>query len=162
MRRVLAVLIGAAAAAGAATVAAVDRVPDARLVGTWEGDAAIVVSWTTQRQLHVRLAVAPDGRVTGEVGDARLVDGRLRRNRGRLGRLLHVKTDYIVRGALTGAVIAAEGVTRDAVSIPFNRAGESLLGAVHTSGSKVGGKGRMLLTAGRLELRRAAGVVGAR
>jgi hypothetical protein len=162
MRRTIAAVVGAAVAFIAATLPARrSAVPDARMMGAWEGEAEIFVNWTAARRLAVRLVVAPDGRVTGRIGDARLVKGRLRRNRGSLGRWLHVKTDYIVRGALDGPVIAAEGVRRDGVSIPLDWNGEVWDAAVHTTGFEFGGKERMILTAGRLVLRRAPDVSGA-
>lgn len=154
MKRMLAAIVGATVAVGASALLG-RKVPDPRMVGAWEGDARIYVDWTVQKQLPVRLVVAPDGSVEGRIGDARLVGGHLRRNRGQVGRLLHVKTDYVVRGALDGPVLAAEDVRRDGVSLPLDWSGEAFRGAVHTSGSKFGGKERMILTAGQLELRRA-------
>ena len=39
---------------------------------------------------------------------------------------------------------------------PLNWSGDAFRGGVHTTGSKLGGRERMILTAGQLELRRAA------
>lgn len=116
-------------------------------VGRWEGDARIVVNWTKQRTLHVALTVAPDGTVTGTVGDAVLRNGRLKANRGPIGRTLNLKTDYIITGDLEGPVIKAEDIVRSGVNIPFNLTEEHFDGAVHTTGWKFGGKEKMILTA---------------
>src|SRR5512132_4580678 len=62
------------------------------MTGTWSGEARIVVNWTQQKKLPVRVTIAPDGAVTGTIGDATLRDGRLQRNRTAIGRTLHVKT----------------------------------------------------------------------
>src|SRR5262245_14817657 len=83
--------------------------------GAWAGDAQIVVNWTTERSLRVRLDIAPDGTVSGTVGDATLRNGRLERNRTAIGRALRVKTDWIVRGSLDGHIIRTEGIRRDGV-----------------------------------------------
>jgi hypothetical protein len=128
------------------------------MAGSWAGDGQIVVNWTTERTLRVRLAIAADGRVTGTVGDATVKNGRLEANRTAIGRALHLKTDWIVRGALDGDVIKAEGIRRDGVMIPLNWIADHFEGGVNTSGSHFGGKASMWLAAKDLRLDR----VGAR
>ncbi|HYT67237.1 MAG TPA: hypothetical protein VEL51_12505 [Vicinamibacterales bacterium] len=122
--------------------------------GAWAGDARIAVNWTTQRELPVRLTIEPDGRVSGTIGDAVLRNGHLGPNRTAIGRALHVKTDWIIRGDLEGAVIKAEGVQRASVSVPLNWFEDHFEGAVHTSGGKFGGKESMWLAAFGLRLDR--------
>lgn len=123
--------------------------------GTWAGDADIAVNWTTARTLRVRLALDPAGRATGTIGDAILRDGRVERNRTAIGRALHIKTDWIVRGTLDGDVIKAEGIRRAAVTLPLDWVDDHFEGAVHTSGSHFGGKDSMWVAAFRLRLERA-------
>lgn len=129
-------------------------VTTAAMAGSWAGEAQIAVNWTTERTLRVRLNIAPDGRATGTIGDAALRDGRLERNRTSLGRALHVKTDWIVRGGLDGDVIKAEGIRRDSVTVPLNWIDDHFEGSVHTSGGHFGGKESMWLAALRLRLER--------
>jgi hypothetical protein len=118
------------------------------LAGHWTGNATIIVNWVKQRQLPVVLEIAADGSVTGAVGDAKLVNGRVIRNHG-LG------SRYRVHGDLEGALIAAEDVTRKGVDIPFHVTAErTIRGGVHSSGSEFGGKESMKLSAGDLVLRR--------
>ena len=124
------------------------------MTGHWEGNARIVVNWCEQPSLHVAVDIHLDGSVTGTVGDARLVNARLERNRGWIGRKLNLATDYIIRGELDGPVVAAENFVREGVHIPLNFVGGDFSGAVHTTGSKFGGKDRMILTAMSLELKR--------
>jgi len=124
------------------------------MAGAWAGDAEIAVSWTTARRLAVRLAVLQDGRVTGEIGDATLEHGRLEANRGALGRALHLKTDWIVRGSLRGNLIDAERIHRDEVMLPLNWTDGRYEGGVNTSGSHFGGKDSMWLAAAHLHLGR--------
>jgi hypothetical protein len=132
------------------------RSAPAALAGEWEGEAEIVVSWTAQRTLAVRLVVDTAGHVHGRVGDAELVDGRLRPNRGAVLRALGWKSDHIVTGRLRGPILATEGVVREGVRIPFDVVGGCLVGGVHTTGAKAGGRERMMLSARHLVLRRAA------
>jgi hypothetical protein len=124
------------------------------MAGAWTGEAQIFVNWTAQRTLPVRLTIAPDGNVSGLIGDATLRNGRLERNRTAIGRALHMKTDWIVVGTLDGDVIKAEGIRRDAVKVPLDWVDDHFEGGVNTSGSHFGGKKSMWLAAGRLRLER--------
>ena len=124
------------------------------MAGTWSGNAHIVVNWTEQKKLPVRVAITQDGTVAGTVGDATLRDGRLRRNRNAIGRALNVKTDWIIEGKLEGAIIKSEGIQRDSVKLPLNWIDDHYEGGVNTSGSAVGGKQSMWLAAQQLRLER--------
>lgn len=127
---------------------------DPAFAGRWQGSAEIVVNWTTQRTLDVDIVIDSSGRVTGVVGDARIVDGHMQTNRGALARWFGWRSDYIITGTLEGAIIEAEGVIRSGVRIPFNVVADRLEGGVHTTGSKAGGKESMVLSARGLVLRR--------
>jgi hypothetical protein len=124
------------------------------IVGQWKGHARIIVIWSRQTNLCVTLNIRDDATVTGKVGDALLTNGRLKKNRGWMGKNLKVKTDYIVVGDLKGAIVAAEGTTRPRVKIPLNLNGQTLRGGLHTSGSKFGGKDQMIFSAAGLTLNR--------
>jgi len=127
----------------------------AAMAGSWSGEAHIFVNWTIQRTLAVRLSIAPNGRVSGTVGDAVVRNGNLCRNRGALGRALHVKTDWAITGNLEGDVIKAEAIRRASVTMPLDWFGDHFEGGVNTSGTHFGGKESMWLAAGRLRLERA-------
>jgi hypothetical protein len=145
------VVMGALLLAGWSSRAADTSVAPA-IIGHWEGDARVIVSWCRQTNLHVTIDIRTDGSVTGRVGDATLIKGRFERNRGWLGRNLNLATDHIIRGNLNGPVVAAQGITRKSVSIPLNFVGGAFVGGVHTSGSKFGGKEK-ILSASSLTLR---------
>ncbi len=130
------------------------RLPDPAMIGTWCGDGQIVVNWTNKASIHVRLVIAADGSVSGDVGDAQLTNARISRNRGAIGRFLRIKTDYLVSGELHGLVIAAENLHRDMVNLPLNWNGSVFSGSLHTNGSAFGGADRMVLTAFHLHLTR--------
>ncbi len=123
------------------------------MVGHWEGNARIVVSWCQQTNLPVKVDIHADGSVTGAVGDAKLAAGRFQKNRGWLGHKYNLyATDYIIVGNLDGALVAAEGITRQRVMMPLNFKGSAFIGGVNTSGSAFGGKEKMWLAARSLKL----------
>jgi hypothetical protein len=124
------------------------------MVGQWRGNAQIIMTWCQETNLPVSIQIQSDGRVSGKVGDATLANGQLKRNRGWLGRKLQLKTDYIITGKLEGPIVAREKIHRSGVSIPLNFTGTNFVGGVHTSGTHVGGKGRMVLSARSLTLLR--------
>lgn len=66
------------ALAGCASTPLTD-VPPA-MVGTWQGDATIIVAWVDQETLPVTITIAENGVVEGTAGDATLVAGHLRKN----------------------------------------------------------------------------------
>lgn len=117
------------------------------IVGHWQGSGKIIVTWCQQTNLPLALEIKGDGTVTGKVGDATLTKGRFRRNRGWLGRRLHIKTDYIITGSLEGPIVATEGIVRSGVKMPVNYSAGKLVGGMHTTGSKFGGKKSMILSA---------------
>ena len=131
---------------------ATESVVTPAMVGHWEGNARIVVSWCQQTNLPVKVDVHADGTVTGTVGDAKITTARLQRNRGWLGRKLNLASDYIISGNLEGAMVAAEGISRERVMMPLNFSGGSFKGGLNSSGSKFGGKDRMTLSAMSLTL----------
>ena len=126
-------LLAGLAVAAANAVVPQEAVP-AALVGTWRGDARIANARLAPCAPEVRITIAGDGTVQGMVGEARLVDGRLTRNRSALGRAMRVKTDWIVDARLDGPLLSAESVTRERVRIPFDVEGDSLQGGFHAMG----------------------------
>lgn len=136
------------------TSVAADNAATAAMTGEWQGQARIIVAWSTQKHLKVQLSIAADGRVSGKIGDATLANGILEKNRGRLGRFLRIKTDYIIEGNLSGPIIVSQKISRDSVKIPLNFDGTKFTGGLHTSGRATGGEARMKLSASNLTLTR--------
>jgi hypothetical protein len=127
----------------------------ASLASTWTGSATIVVQFVRQKQLPVRLVIAADGSVTGTVGDATLANATLRPGRGGVERSLGWGRDYRIHGDLQGDLVATESVRRDGVDILFDAAPDgTLVGGIHSTGSKTGGKETMIVSAGNMTLRR--------
>jgi hypothetical protein len=142
------------AALPAARLFAGESVPTPPMVGHWEGNARIIVIWCQQTNLPVAVDIQADGIVTGKIGDATLVEGRFKRNRGWLGRKLNLKSDYIITGGLTGPIVAAEGITRSGVWVPLHFKDGAFRGGLATSGWEIGGKKWMKLSASSLTLKR--------
>jgi hypothetical protein len=131
-----------------------DAVVAPTMQGRWSGNARIVVSWCQQTNLPVALDIHPDGTVAGKIGDARLRNGWIEPNRGWLGHALTASSDYIIHGTLKGPIVAAEEISRPRVSIPLNVNHGVFTGSVATSGTVVGGKNTMTLSAASLKLTR--------
>jgi hypothetical protein len=70
--------------------------PSAGSLGSWHGSARIVVAWCKEPQLPVAITINRDGTVTGTVGNARLRDAQVRRNRGTFDRALGLKTGSLI------------------------------------------------------------------
>ena len=126
---------------------------DFAVVGSWSGQAPITVSWTVQRTLTVRLDIEDDGSVTGAIGDARLLDGRIYPE-NRVVRAIGLARQYAIEGKLNGCLIRAEGVLRDRVHLSLDRSEQTLTGDLRTSGSYEGRPSDLILTAKGIVLRR--------
>lgn len=123
------------------------------MLGTWQGDGAVVVPWVHQRKIPVTLTILANDSVTGTIGDATLISGwfTTRDPGSRVG--LRWNTDYIIIGNLAGPVIRSEGIWRPAVYIPLNWNGTEFAGGFATSGWRVGGVDHRMVEAS-LVLRR--------
>ncbi|MEZ4862789.1 MAG: hypothetical protein R3C14_15845 [Caldilineaceae bacterium] len=121
------------------------EVPPA-MVGTWQGEATIIVAWVDQETLPVRVTIHPDSRVEGQAGDATLVDGSLRKN--------PLGSPYIIMADLDGPIVATEGIERVGVKMPLDFEEGQFVGGVATTGTEMGGKETMILTASDLVLTR--------
>lgn len=67
--------------------------PPADLVGTWSAHAD---------EIPVVFTLGQDGSVSGTVGQEQIVTGRFEPSRSWFGRLMHWRTDYWIRGTLSG------------------------------------------------------------
>ena len=156
MRRLVLLCVACMTVVGSSVAAAQAALP--AMCGRWKGNADIFVNWTKARTFPVEIVISSDDRVIGTIGDAKIVDGRFRANRGWLGRALHVKTDWIIDGRLDGPIIAAENIVREELMMPLNWKGSSFEGGIATSGNKIGDRDTMAFTA-RVVLRRAPDMV---
>lgn len=144
------------ATAPAAELAAASSFP--KLAGRWTGSATIVVNWVQQKDLPIELTIASDGSASGKIGDANLVNAKVRSGRGEIERSLGWGREYRLHGQLEGDILAAEHVRRDAVDILFDQPAETALsGGLHSSGWEIGNKQTMKLSAAQMRLERQPG-----
>jgi|KBSSwiStaDraftv2_1062776.scaffolds.fasta_scaffold269228_2 hypothetical protein len=136
--------------------------PDARLAGTWSGRGRVLVAWCETPEIPVTLTFAPDGGVSGRVGDAILRDAHVRSNRGAVARSLGLFCDWLVTAGLQGALVEDEGIRRDEVQLALDWQDGRLSCAVHSSGSTFGGHDTMTFTAVAEGLELQAGVPASR
>ncbi len=122
------------------------------MIGNWEGSSQVIVTWCEQKKLPVSLTILADGSVNGTVGDAELLDGQLERKVNWFGSNTKNRTTHLVKGRLKGAIVAKEGVFRERAFIHLRVDHTNLSGSLATSGSKMGGKESMILTAQHLIL----------
>ena len=121
---------------GAATPATKD-VPHS-LIGTWQGKCKIYLPISKNPELaherdtiDVKIIIQKDGSVQGKVGDAEMVNCHLYNNRGWLGRLLHIKTDFIIKGGyLKGSLYKTDTVQVKNFTLPFNIIDGKMRGSV--------------------------------
>jgi hypothetical protein len=103
-------------------------------------------TWTSRQEMAVRYntgfikfrfvkAVVPivvnihgDGVIDGTVGTAQLKECAIESNRGWLGRMLNMQTDYIFKGKLIGTAFDGDTLLEKTISAPFNIVKDTLKG----------------------------------
>ena len=118
-----------AALLAAWNLGAAESIITPEMVGHWDGNARIIVSWCHQTNLTVAVDIHADGSVTGKIGDATLVAGHFLPHRSWPWR------HTIITGKLDGDIVAAEGIARSEVTMicDFNK--DSFNGQIDTNGS---------------------------
>ncbi len=99
------------------------------LLGNWQSKQAFTVRTKTdgnfvfvQAPDSVLLSFTIDntGKLTGKIGNADLVNCKVEKNRGELGRKLNLATDYVVKGELNGSIFQNDPNPNKKISAPFN------------------------------------------
>lgn len=132
------------------------QAPDTGAVGRWFGRAELIAPWA-QRELGVRLDIQPDGGVSGTIGDAVLVDGRVFPD-NRIARSLGLARALAVEGRLSGSIMRTAGVHRERVHLTLDRVLDRMVGELQTSGTYDGPVSTRVITA-RVTLERVGAVV---
>jgi hypothetical protein len=131
--------------------AAVSR-PPLELVGEWQGDGRVLVTWCKQDRLSIRLFLGADGKVSGSVGDALIAAGSVRKNNRLLNWLGN--PEYVIDATLDGELVAAEGIRRKTIKLLVDLHDHQLQGGFHTDGDKTGGKESMIMSGTDVRLSR--------
>jgi hypothetical protein len=105
--------------------------PSVAMVGEWRATTP------TRFALHVVFVIHSDGSVTGRVGDAEVLSGRMANNRSWFGKLMNWRDDYAIRGRLSHAVQVSERVAGDQFSAPLMSKGQELDGSLFLGGQPV-------------------------
>jgi hypothetical protein len=113
-------------------------VPDQRLVGHWRGTnqfSGMSYKEITEKKVAIQnveavLDISADGSVTGRVGGAELSECVVEANRGWFGRLLHIKTDFIIRGKIVGPAATGSDSGTHLINVPFNLDGTQVTGSI--------------------------------
>ena len=112
--------------------------PTNELKGHFSGKAEIIVSWCKLDSLAFDLYI-DDSDISGSIGDAKIIEGKVKENT--LG-----STKYIIEAKLNGYIVKKENIKRESIKIPFNYIENELIGGFGTSGSKFGGKDKMIMS----------------
>ncbi|HEX9045788.1 MAG TPA: hypothetical protein VF988_02075 [Verrucomicrobiae bacterium] len=108
------------------------------LAGQWHGKhhfTGISYKEATQKKVapqdvDIVLHISADGKVTGRLGGAQLSDCVVELNRGWIGRMINIKTDYVIRGRIIGAVATGSDTGTNTISAPFNLVDGHIKGSV--------------------------------
>jgi len=106
-----------------------DAFPPPDLIGTWEGTSSYSRHGAHESTI-VSVTIMPDGKVEGSAGGARFTQCTAQKNRGWLGKILNIKTDYIIRGYLEGPVAKDDAGGLREIAIPFNIRDGKLVGGL--------------------------------
>ena len=119
-------------------------------IGTWKGEGKIIVTWCEQKQLAFELQIDSDGNVSGKIGDAHIRHGKIRLN-NIIYRWLGNR-EYIIDAELSNYLIEKEKIKRESIRIFLDFQKPFLTGGFHTSGSKFGGKEKMIFSGNSVKL----------
>ena len=117
------------------------------IVGHFKGNAKIIVEWCNLDSLTFDLNLDSLGNITGSIGNAKIIQGKMKTN-------AFGSTKFIIEAELKGNIIEKEGIKRRIIKIPFDYVSGKIVGGFGTSGSKFGGKERMILSGTDLILTR--------
>jgi hypothetical protein len=120
------------------TLLASETVAVSDLAGQWHGKShftGISYKEYTQKKVapqdvEILLHISAEGKATGQAGGAELSDCVVESNRGWFGRLLHIKTDFIIRGKIIGAVAIGSENGTNTINAPFNLLDNRIKGAL--------------------------------
>ena len=113
--------------------------------GHFTGKAKIIVDWCNLDSLSFDIIIDDEGVVTGNVGDANIIQGKVKKNS-------FGSTTYIIEAELEGYIVKNEGIKRGSIKVPFDIKKGRIVGGFGTSGSKFGGKENMILSGSGLVL----------
>ncbi len=97
-----------------------DKAIPSSLVGTWAGTANNTHVTPKNAPMPLTLIVSEDGSVTGTLGTASVKNGAIKRNRGKLGKRLNMKSDFLIYADLEGSLVSEKDIRYKGVFINMN------------------------------------------
>ena len=119
-------------------------------IGTWKGEGRIIVAWCQKKQLSFEFQIDINKNVLGKIGDAQILNGKIRLNNIVYRWLGNRK--YIIDAKLTNYLIKKEKIRRESIRVFLDFENPFFVGGFHTSGSKFGGKEKMILSGTNVKL----------
>jgi hypothetical protein len=120
------------------TLLATETATVSDLANQWHGKSrftGISYEEATQKKIAPQdvetvLHITTDGKVTGRIGGAELTNCIVAVNRGWFGRRLHLWTDFIIRGQISGAIAPGSETGIHPINAPFNVDGTRMSGSL--------------------------------
>ena len=112
--------------------------PDS-ITGTWQGNGTLHLPSAEKKAPSdipgdnpaIKVTIQPNGTVSGTVGACTFRNCIAKKNRGRLGRMLNIKTDYIILGGyLEGYLSPSDSVLQKNFTLPFGIRDGKLTGTI--------------------------------
>jgi len=113
--------------------------PPSSIVGDWSGKHLVVVRTKTNGKynfikstgaVNFNLSIHLDGNVTGTLGNASFEGCMVKKNRGWIGRVLNLKTDFVIKGNLVGAIFPDDQNKNKVISMPVDLENNTLKGSL--------------------------------
>ena len=104
--------------------------PGPEIAGTWRALVTGPRGRPLATPIDVVLTIHPDASVSGTVGPATLLGGRIFNNRSWFGKLMHWREDYGIEGKLTETLRLYDNVADDRFSAGLERRGPNLEGSL--------------------------------
>ncbi len=112
--------------------------PQEGITGQWSGEnevsgpfkKGVSPSEYPEDWVELNLTILPDGTVTGTAGDAQLKNCKVMLNRTAFERKINIKTDYIIRGSLSGGITPDDTAAERTITIPFDHADGKIKGSL--------------------------------
>jgi hypothetical protein len=103
--------------------------PGPGLAGAWRARVTGPLGRPLATPLDLALTIHPDGSVSGTVGPANLLDGRIFNNRSWFGKLMNWRADYGIEGRLSETLRIYDNVADDRFNAGLVRRGSDLDGS---------------------------------
>ena len=109
------------------------------LLGDWSGKQKVTVRYridnkysfvTAPDSVGMAITIKDNGIVSGNFGTATFDNCMVEKNRGWLGRLINIKSDFIITGRLNGGIFPGDTLAYKEISLPFNMTDNVIDGAI--------------------------------